>query len=432
VKLMDYRFDTIMVSPTWRTRQTILPYLKAHGRTAEIWPEIEECCCDARGDAPPATEIPPGEKIVIGEADSACFKLRDETAAVRFAPTTEAEGLGQMRRACDLIRTRFGGSDKSVLVVTHSCSGTRIIEELLGLKMAGRFPVDNASLTHLRQGDDGSFQLVALNGQPFQAQYVWRPAATEPPRPGNPLTFTLTPRYFVQTGPEPCRVAWRLLNAKQEVVEHGSEEFGNISRDAQRVLDLSVGTDGAALGDVWTFESSAYAGDTMIQQWTNRFLFPSYLPLPAVWRIRSGDDAAWSAVDCPDDSWVQTSVPGGWEKDALPNYDGTAWYRVRFTVPGESTNRWGPVPLAILLGAVDDADEAFLNGRKIGAMGEFPPAQVTAWDQPRVYEFDSSLLTETNVLALRVSDWGGGGGIWKGPVAIGPAAELRTAAEIAK
>lgn len=432
VKLMDYHFDSIVVSPTWRTRQTILPYLQARGRTAEIWPEIEECCCGAPGDVAPAPEIPLGEKIVIGESEFAYFKLRDESATVRFAPTTEAEGLAQMQRAGDLIRSRFGGSGKTLLVVTHSCSGARIIEDLLGLKRSGRFPVDNASLTHLRQGADGSFQLVALNGQPFQPQYAWKPAAGGTPRPGNSLTFTLTPRYFVQTGPEPGRVAWRLLNAKQEVVEHGAEEFGDISRDATRVLDLSVGTDGAALGEVWTLESSAYAGETMIQQWTNRFLFPSYWPLPGAWRIRSGDDATWAAVECADDSWVQTSVPGGWEKDALPNYDGTAWYRVRFTVPEESKKLWGPAPLAILLGAVDDADEAFLNGRKIGALGEFPPAQVTAYDQPRVYEFDPALLGENNVFALRVSDWGGGGGIWKGPVAVGPAAELRTAAELAK
>ena len=82
------------------------------------------------------------------------------------------------------------------------------------------------------------------------------------------------------------------------------------------------------------------------------------------------------------------------------------------------------------MGAIDDADETFLNGQRIGATGEFPPAQVTAWDKPRLYEFDRSLLAETNVLAVRVSDWMGGGGIWKGPVAVGPAAELRTAAAL--
>ncbi|MEI6082676.1 MAG: histidine phosphatase family protein [Verrucomicrobiota bacterium] len=34
--LLAYKFDFIAVSPTWRTRQTIFPYLQATGRTAEI------------------------------------------------------------------------------------------------------------------------------------------------------------------------------------------------------------------------------------------------------------------------------------------------------------------------------------------------------------------------------------------------------------
>ena len=40
--LLPYTFDYIAVSPLWRTRQTILPYLKLTGRTAEIWPELVE------------------------------------------------------------------------------------------------------------------------------------------------------------------------------------------------------------------------------------------------------------------------------------------------------------------------------------------------------------------------------------------------------
>ena len=81
--------------------------------------------------------------------------------------------------------------------------------------------------------------------------------------------------------------------------------------------------------------------------------------------------------------------------------------------------------MAIAFGAIDDADETFLNGRKIGQSGAFGPDRKTEWRTPRVYEFDRSLLTATNVLCVRVADFGGDGGIWRGPVAIGPAAELR-------
>ena len=430
-KLKDLSFDDVLVSPTWRTRQTILPYLKAHKVTAEICPEIEECCCDCHGDTKPAANIRRGERIVISEGDAPYFKLRDTNTIFRLAPATEEESVAQIRRAGDLIRSRFTGSGKSILIVTHSCSGGRIIEELLGLKLDGRFSPGNAALSHLRQEADGHFTLLMLNDAPFQPQYSWKISGTDLPMPGQPLTFTLSANHFSQSGADSARVVWKLLNAKKQVVKEGSETLAG-AREANHILDLTVETTGAGFGDVWTLDSSLYSGTNRIRQWTYDFLFPSYESLAGPWRIRSGDDPAWATPELPDEKWATTIVPRGWEKDALPDYDGTAWYRMHFSLPPEALLRWSNAPLAILLGAIDDADETFLNGKRIGAMGEFPPAKITAWDQPRIYEFDRSLLAETNVLAVRVSDWMGGGGIWKGPVAVGPAAELHTAAKIAK
>ena len=40
--LRAIEFDFIAVSPSWRTRDTILPYLKASGAKAEIWAELIE------------------------------------------------------------------------------------------------------------------------------------------------------------------------------------------------------------------------------------------------------------------------------------------------------------------------------------------------------------------------------------------------------
>jgi broad specificity phosphatase PhoE len=429
-KLKDLSFDNVLVSPTWRTRQTILPYLTAHKVTAEICPEIEECCCDCRGDTAPASNIPLGEKIVISEGEAPYFKLRDTNTIFRFAPATEEEAVAQIQRAGDLIRSRFGGSGKSILIVTHSCTGGRFIENLLGLKPDGRFGPGNAALTHLRQEADGSFRLVMLNDAPFQPQYSWTVSGADLPFPGRPLTFTLAANYVMPSGGESSRVAWQLLNAQRHVVQIGSETIASDTRDANHVLDLTVETQGARFGDVWTLDSSLYSDTNRIRQWTYDFLFPSYESLAGPWRIHSGDDPAWSAPEWSDEAWATTLVPRGWEKDALPAYDGTAWYRLHFSLPPEALLHWSNAPLGVLMGAIDDADETFLNGRKIGATGEFPPAKVTAWDKPRIYEFDRSLLAETNVLAVRVSDWMGGGGIWKGPVAVGPASELKTAARL--
>ncbi len=429
-KLDGLAFDEVLVSPTWRTRQTILPFLKAHKITAEICPEVEECCCDCQADTAPAPGIPPGERIVIGEDEAPYFKLRDTNTNFRFAPATEAEAVAQIRRAGELIRSRFGGTGKSILIVTHSCSGGRLISDLLGLKLNGRFGPGNAALTHLRQESHGRFILRTLNDAPFKPRYSWTLSDANRPAPGKPVTFTLSVDAF--TSDDMNRIEWRLLNAQRQVMQEGVEPIPADTRNADRILDLTLDTTGANRGDIWSLDSSIRSGTNILQQWTCDFLFPSYESLSGAWRIRSGDDPSWAAADFSHADWAETQVPGGWEKDALPAYDGTAWYRLRFTLPAAAFARWGDAPLALLMGAIDDADETFLNGVKIGAMGRFPPEQVTAFSEPRIYEFDRGLLAETNLLAVRVSDWMGGGGIWKGPVAIGPARELRAAAALGR
>ncbi|MFA5500391.1 MAG: hypothetical protein WC404_04865, partial [Candidatus Omnitrophota bacterium] len=131
-----------------------------------------------------------------------------------------------------------------------------------------------------------------------------------------------------------------------------------------------------------------------------------------------------AAVEFDDSQWGLAPVPLRWEESLLPDFDGTAWYRLHFDLPKEFLERWGEAPLAVGLGAIDDADETYLNGQKIGQGGEFPPVKKTAYDLPRVYSFDKGLLREHNILAVRVSDWGGNGGIWRGPVLIGPVTEV--------
>lgn len=431
-QLASLHFDDILVSPTWRTRQTILPFLRANKLQAEIWPELEECPCDSTGEAPPAATIPTDKPIQIAEDDAPFFRLRDDDANLRFRTSTDAETVAQIHRAVELIQARYANSGKTILVVTHSCAGARLIENLLGVRQAGRFEVKNASLTHLRQEPDGSFRLLLFNDQPFVAKFYWKISEPETPVPGKPIAFSLVPKTVAQIGTNALRLEWRLENARRETVDGGTAEVRQPARQVEDLLDLSVATEGAARGDVWTLDAKVFAESNCIQNWAYSFLFPSYVSLAGPWKIRRGDTEDWATPSYSDSDWATTSVPGGWEKDALRDYDGTAWCRLHFTVSADARAVWGTAPLAILMGAIDDADETYLNGKKIGATGEFPPASVTAWDRPRVYEFDPALLAPTNVLAVRISDWGGGGGIWKGPVAVGPAAELRTAATIAK
>ncbi len=165
-KLEPYSFDVIIVSPAWRTHHTILPYLARHNRTAEIWPEVEECCWDRRGFID-IQELPRGPRIEIDEELQEFFTFRDEEAVYRFGADTPEAGDYQIGLAVDLIRERFLGTDKTILIVGHTHAGARIIQGLLD-DPPPRLFLHNATLSHVALDDDGRFRLHMLNDEPVE------------------------------------------------------------------------------------------------------------------------------------------------------------------------------------------------------------------------------------------------------------------------
>lgn len=108
-------------------------------------------------------------------------------------------------------------------------------------------------------------------------------------------------------------------------------------------------------------------------------------------------------------------VPAGWndlDPEGLGRFDGFAWYLLPIAIPAD----WPQEDLALDLGSIDDADEAFVNGERIGATGGMPPNARTAWQAQRRYTIPARLVTpgSRTVLAVRVHDSGGNGGIWGG------------------
>ncbi|SMF21602.1 sialate O-acetylesterase [Alteromonadaceae bacterium Bs31] len=130
--------------------------------------------------------------------------------------------------------------------------------------------------------------------------------------------------------------------------------------------------------------------------------------LDGIWHFSVGDDMAWAAEDFDDSEWAEVEVPGRWEWQGFKGYDGFAWYRKELTLSAADLKR----TLSLSLGTIDDADEAFLNGQKVGGMGGVPPTYISAWNQRRDYPLPAELLREgKNVIALRVYDAQQGGGI---------------------
>lgn len=109
----------------------------------------------------------------------------------------------------------------------------------------------------------------------------------------------------------------------------------------------------------------------------------------------------WSAIDFNADKWPFLTVDKQWEDQSLLNFDGTVWYRTTIDL-----NEAQAAQTATLhLGAIDDADITFINGKYIGNTNQ--------WNLVRTYQVPTGVLQKgSNVLLVKVMDGGGGGGFY--------------------
>jgi len=136
--------------------------------------------------------------------------------------------------------------------------------------------------------------------------------------------------------------------------------------------------------------------------------------LPERWRFALGDSSVYSDPSFVDTSWALINVPSPWEDEGYPGYDGFAWYRTSFAVDEALLDK----RFYLFIGKIDDADEVFLNGTRIGATGGFPPKATTAWDRQRIYPVPAGLLRQKNIIAVRVYDMMIAGGIVAGTIGL--------------
>jgi sialate O-acetylesterase len=111
-------------------------------------------------------------------------------------------------------------------------------------------------------------------------------------------------------------------------------------------------------------------------------------------------DVATAAVaSYPEEGWSSVTLPGPWENNGLPEFDGIAWYRKSIEIP----DNWEGQELILSLGAVDDNEETWFNGVKIGATEGAGAA--------RRYRIPAARVKAGKaILAVRVLDTGGLGG----------------------
>ncbi|MBE7173180.1 MAG: beta galactosidase jelly roll domain-containing protein [Williamsia sp.] len=119
--------------------------------------------------------------------------------------------------------------------------------------------------------------------------------------------------------------------------------------------------------------------------------------LPAANAARAWKDPAYD-----DHAWPQMQAPGLWEQQLLKDFDGVVWLRKTIAVSAANAGR----PAELHLSTIDDSDDSYVNGQKAGSTKN-------EYSTKRVYRLPAGLLREgKNVIAVRVEDTGGGGGIY--------------------
>jgi enterochelin esterase-like enzyme len=147
------------------------------------------------------------------------------------------------------------------------------------------------------------------------------------------------------------------------------------------------------------------------------------LDLSGTYRFSTGDDPAWKEPGFDDSAWAQVQAPDTSFNQGFDNYDGFAWFRREFTLPAEAEG----VNLIASMGFIDDADEVYLNGVLIGASGTLTAPLKAAWYERRLYTVPADLPNYggVNTLAVRMRDYSGGGGWYKGPIGFFSKSRLR-------
>jgi len=124
--------------------------------------------------------------------------------------------------------------------------------------------------------------------------------------------------------------------------------------------------------------------------------------------IEGVDASKWSAAADIDNDWATLQAPQLWEDQGLAELDGIVWLRKRVQLSAAQAAGAAELQLA----KVDDCDEVWVNGQRVGGQ--------CGYDKPRHYTVPAGVLRPgANWIAVRVTDTGGGGGIY------GDAATLR-------
>lgn len=173
-----------------------------------------------------------------------------------------------------------------------------------------------------------------------------------------------------------------------------------------------------AISQLLTNAGVGFSSDAKVFLTTESAMRPQLLSGPWRWRVEKrtlyaqgqGLDSGiapeareWATADASGEEWSDIELPGYWDETA-DLFDGAVWFRRQADLP----ESWRGKDLVLEMGAIDDFDVTWCNGREIGRTGAETPK---FYAHPRSYIVPGELTrTGTCVFAVRVWDHFGSGG----------------------
>lgn len=256
------------------------------------------------------------------------------------------------------------------------CSGQSNMEFTVN-NAAPLFPdeIANSANTYIREfhvNQEYSFTPKQdLNGR-------WKPAG-----PANTGRFTAAGYFMAKALYEKYKIPVGLIHSSWGATP--AETW--VSKEGLKLFDSFVNK-ADFFKQQYRVDSVLQADKDKIEAWFNKVALADS-GLPNKWF-----NPAYNAA-----SWKPVIFPGFFEQQGLPHYDGVVWVRKEIDLPEEMTHQ----DAILELGAIDDADDTYFNGVKVGTSDN-------RYIQ-RKYKVPASLLKKgKNLIAIRIIDMDGFGG----------------------
>jgi sialate O-acetylesterase len=238
-----------------------------------------------------------------------------------------------------------------------------------------RFPKDIATADYPEIRNFFVPTLTNLNGPAEDfPNGEWKTA-----NPENVLSFGAVAYFFAREIYEKHRVPIGIVNSsvggtpiEAWISESGFKDFENIRKTISQNKDTSY---------VNALTRAARA-------------IPQHRPAPD-----AGQREHWESNTYQPKGWRNFNIPSYWEDQGLRALNGVVWFRKTIDIP----QRWAGKSAKLYMGRIVDADEMYVNGRKVG--------NITYQYPPRRYEIPGEVLhAGQNTFVIRVTNTAGKGG----------------------